>query len=106
MPFSSANWGHFASGAPERIQYAVDKFRGDSRKLLEILDKQLEGKNYIVGDEYTIADIATWPFIESMYARGGAEVLKMSELKNIVSWRNRVGQREAVQRGIKVTPRD
>jgi len=94
--------GHFFRYAPEKIQYAIDRYSTEARRLLAVLDKQLAGCEYIVG-EYSIADIACigWVNAVDSYAH---DMLKMDEFQNVMAWKKRLLERPAVQEGMKVCP--
>lgn len=80
--------------APEKIPFAIDRYHRECRRLFEILDKQLEGKEYLTG-EYSIADIANWSWVH-IYPWSGVEV---DGLDNLKRWLDTVGARPAVERG-------
>jgi len=94
-------FGHFNRAAPEKIPYAIERYSKEARRLYEVLDKQLEGKNFIVGDEYTIADMATLPWIKSLH-KFAAEVLQLDQFKNVDAWMTRCSARPATEKGLKV----
>lgn len=79
-----------------RDEFAIKRYVEESRRLLEVLDKQLEGKTYLVGDEFTIADIATYPWARSYY---WAKV-SVDGLNNLQSWFDRIDARPATQRAL------
>ncbi|KXS16277.1 glutathione S-transferase domain-containing protein [Gonapodya prolifera JEL478] len=93
-------FGHFYKFAPQKIEYAIDRYTVESKRLLGVLDKQLEGHDYVVGNEYTIADIAivTWVDVLTGFYQAG-DHLSVSEFKNVVEWSKRVNARPAVQKG-------
>ncbi|NVJ97813.1 MAG: glutathione S-transferase N-terminal domain-containing protein [Alphaproteobacteria bacterium] len=93
--------GHFFKYAKDKCDhpYPVERYVGEAKRLLGVLDKQLEGKDYLVGDDYSIADIATFPWvncIEEFY--GAAEVVELDNFKNVQAWRERCNARPAVAR--------
>jgi GST-like protein len=85
---------------PEKIPAAIDRYQHEGRRLLGVLDGQLEGRDYLC-DQYSIADIAAWPWAVTHEWSG----IDISGLDNLQSWLERVGQRPAVQRGRKIPPR-
>eukprot|EP01116_Phalansterium_solitarium_P016068 TRINITY_DN363_c0_g3_i2.p1 TRINITY_DN363_c0_g3~~TRINITY_DN363_c0_g3_i2.p1 ORF type:complete len:277 (+),score=86.89 TRINITY_DN363_c0_g3_i2:44-832(+) len=94
-------FGHFTVYAPEKLPYAIERYSKEVRRLLAVLDKQLEGHTFIVGDEYTVADIATWPWVEALqrFYKAG-DVLNLAEFTNVVAWLERCLARPASQRGL------
>jgi len=98
-------FGHFYRYAKDKIDhpYPVERYTNEVRRLLGVLDKRLEGREYLVGDEFTIADIATFPWVnclEEFYEAG--EHLGLDEFKNVRAWQARCNARPAVERGRKV----
>lgn len=81
--------------APEKISYAINRYQHECRRLFEVLDKRLGESSYLAGDEYTIADIATWPWVNG-YAWGG---LSIDGLDNLSAWLDKIAARPAVKRG-------
>jgi GST-like protein len=97
--------GHFVNQAPERVPYAINRFIGESLRIVGVLNKGLEGRDFLAGD-YSIADIATYPW--TLAAWGPFEQLMPDEVKklgNLKAWLDRVGARPAVQRGMAI-PKD
>ena len=89
---------HFRNYAPEKIEYAINRYTKETGRLYGILDKQLAKSKYIAGADYTIADIATWPWIRSWKNQG----VEMSDFPNVKRWFESIEARPAVQRGVKV----
>lgn len=89
--------GHFLHSAPEKIPYAVDRYIDESRRLLAVLDRRLGETRFLAGDDYTIADMATYP-----WARYERAPIPLEEMPNLKRWYDEVGSRPAVQRGMKV----
>ena len=87
----------FVRYAPERIDYAIQRYTEEVKRLYAILDRRLEGREYLC-DEYSIADIATWPWVRIHF---WADV-PIDDLPNLVRWRDRIRERPAVERGIQV----
>lgn len=84
--------------APEKIEYAIRRYQKETRRLYEVLDKRLKDNEFLAGQEYSIADIATYPWIH-VHAWAGIEV---HDLDNLVRWKESVGERPAVKRGMAV----
>jgi GSH-dependent disulfide-bond oxidoreductase len=89
---------HFLGYAPEKIQYAMDRYRNEANRLYGVLDRRLKEKEWIAGDEYSIADIAIMPWLRS-YERQGVD---MDDFPHVRRWFDRVNERPAVQRGLAV----
>jgi GST-like protein len=89
---------HFRIYAPEKIDYAVDRYTNEAKRLYGVMDKQLATNDYIAGREYTIADMAVWPWLRSWQNQG----VNMDDYPNVKAWFEAIGNRPAVQRGITV----
>jgi len=89
---------HFRAYAPEKVEYAINRFSNEARRLYGVMDKQLATNDYIAGREYTIADMAVWPWLRS-YEKQGIDI---GEFPNVKAWFEAIGNRPAVQRGITV----
>jgi len=101
-PYLGGGFGHFYAYAPIKIEYAIDRFAMETKRLLDVLDKHLAKHEYVVGSEYTIADIAIWPWYASLvkgWAYQAAEFLSVHEYRNVLRWADAIGERPAVQRG-------
>ncbi len=101
-PYLGGGFGHFYNYAPIKIEYCIDRFTMEVKRQLDVLDKQLEKNTYIAGDQYTIADIAIWPWygvlvLGSLY--DAAEFIEAHTYKNITKWAKEIAKRPAVQRG-------
>eukprot|EP00899_Mesostigma_viride_P019808 jgi/Mesvir1/27829/Mv07508-RA.1 len=102
-PFLGGGFGHFYKYAPVKIQYAIDRYSMETKRICDVLDKQLEGKTYVCGEEYTIADMAIFPWIRCLeVGYGAAKFLSLHEYKNVQRWLGTVGSRDAVKRGLRV----
>ena len=104
-PYIGGGFGHFYAYAPDKIEYAIDRFTMEAKRQLDVLDRQLANNHYIVGDEYSIADIAIWPWYGALVnnaAYDAAEFLDVASYKNLNRWVKEVGERKAVQRGLMV----
>jgi len=89
---------HFRIYAPEKIDYAINRYTREAGRLYGVLERQLEGRAYVVGDEYTIADMAILPWTRSRRNQG----VEMSAFPNVARWIDRLQARPAVQRGLEV----
>jgi GSH-dependent disulfide-bond oxidoreductase len=104
-PYLGGGFGHFYAYAPIKIEYAIDRFAMETKRLLDVLDRRLAETEYLAGDEYTIADIANWPWYGGMakgLLYGAGEFLSVQEYKNVQRWADAIAKRPAVQRGRKV----
>jgi GST-like protein len=101
-PYLGGGFGHFYAYAPTKNEYAIDRFAMEVKRQLDVLDQRLAKSEYIAGDEYTIADIAIWPWYGAL-ARGllyeAGEFLSVHEYKNVNRWTEQIGKRPAAQRG-------
>ncbi|PXX47190.1 glutathione binding-like protein [Undibacterium pigrum] len=89
---------HFRIYAPEKIEYAVDRYTNETKRIYGVIDKQLEKTTYLAGEEYGIADIATFPWTRSFANQG----VDWAEFPNAKRWFDTISQRSAVQRGVQV----
>jgi GST-like protein len=101
-PYLGGGFGHFYAYAPEKMQYPIDRFAMEVKRQLDVLDRQLAGNEYVAGSQYTIADMAIWPWygglvLGALY--GAAEFLSVQDYKNVQRWAHTVGSRPAVKRG-------
>ena len=101
-PYLGGGFGHFYAYAPVKIEYAIDRFAMEVKRQLDVLDRRLAESRYIAGDEYTIADMAIWPWYGAL-AKGllyeAAEFLSVHEYKNVNRWTDEIAERPAVKRG-------
>lgn len=101
-PFLGGGFGHFYKYAPEPMEYPIDRYAMETKRLLDVLDRRLAETRYLAGDEYTIADIANWPWYGAL-AKGrlydAAEFLQVHEYENLQRWADEIDTRPAVQRG-------
>jgi GST-like protein len=104
-PYLGGGFGHFYAYAPSKIEYAIDRFAMETKRLLDVLDKHLASHEFLAGNAYTIADMATWPWYGGM-ARGllygAGEFLSVHEYAHVLRWAKAIADRPAVQRGIRV----
>jgi GST-like protein len=101
-PFLGGGFGHFYAYAPEKIEYAIDRYAMETKRQLDVLDRRLADNEYVAGSEYTIADMAIWPWYGGMvkgwnYEAG--EFLSVHEYKNLLRWADQLHARPAVKRG-------
>lgn len=104
-PFLGGGFGHFYAYAPEKFEYPINRYSMEVKRQLDVLDKQLANNTYISGDEYTIADMAIWPWYGVLVLGGlysAAEFLDVASYKNVVRWAEAIAERPAVKRGKKV----
>lgn len=101
-PYLGGGFGHFYAYAPSKIEYAIDRFAMEAKRQMDVLDRRLAESRYMAGDEYTIADIAIWPWYGGL-ALGqlydAAEFLQVADYKHVLRWANEIAERPAVQRG-------
>ena len=101
-PYLGGGFGHFYAYAPEKLEYPIDRFAMEVKRQLDVLDRRLADNEYMAGDEYTIADMAIWPWYGAL-AAGAAydagEFLQVHEYENVQRWRKQIGAREPVKRG-------
>lgn len=101
-PYLGGGFGHFYAYAPMKNEYAIDRFAMETKRQLDVLDRQLAEREYIAGDEYTVADIAIWPWYGGL-AKGvlydAGEFLAVHEYKNVNRWADMIAERPAVKRG-------
>src|SRR5882724_8069309 len=101
-PYLGGGFGHFYAYAPTKIEYAIDRFAMEVKRQLDVLDRRLADNAYLAGDDYSIADIAIWPWYGGLakgLLYGAGEFLAVQEYKNVQRWTNAIAQRPAVQRG-------
>jgi len=101
-PYLGGGFGHFYAYAPMKIEYAIDRFAMEVKRQLDVLDRRLAESEYLGGDEYTIADMAVWPWYGGLakgQAYGAGEFLQVQEYKNVQRWTDQIAERPAVKRG-------
>ncbi|MFC5512305.1 glutathione-dependent disulfide-bond oxidoreductase [Massilia jejuensis] len=104
-PLLGGGFGHFYAYAPEKLEYPIDRFAMEVKRQLDVLDRELAGKRYIAGGDYTIADMAIWPWYGALvqgelYEAG--EFLSVHEYQHVRRWADEIAARPAVIRGRKV----
>jgi GST-like protein len=104
-PYLGGGFGHFYAYAPEKIEYAINRFTMEAKRQLDVLEQRLSQSPYLGGDSYTIADIAVWPWYGEL-VRGNlysaAEFLAVDEYPHVQRWAEEIAKRPAVIRGKKV----
>lgn len=101
-PFLGGGFGHFYSYAPEPFEYPIDRYAMEVKRQLDVLDRNLATRTYLAGDDYTIADMATWPWYGQLvrgFLYDAAEFLAVHEYGNVKRWADALWERPAVQRG-------
>ncbi len=101
-PYLGGGFGHFYAYAPEKFEYPINRFAMETKRQLDVLDRELANKTYIAGDDYTIADIAIWPWYGQLVLGrlySAAEFLDVESYKNIMRWAKAIDARPAVKRG-------
>jgi GST-like protein len=104
-PYLGGGFGHFYAYAPTKIEYAIDRFAMEAKRQLDVLNRRLAETRYLAGDQYTVADMAVWPWYGAL-AKGqiyeAGEFLQVHEYMHVVRWADDIAQRPAVQRGRRV----
>jgi len=101
-PYLGGGFGHFYAYAPIKIEYAIDRFAMEIKRELDVLNRRLADNTYLAGDEYSIADIAVWPWYGVLVLGGlysAAEFLQVDSYKHVQRWANDIASRPAVKRG-------
>lgn len=104
-PYLGGGFGHFYAYAPIKIEYCIDRFAMEVKRQLDVLDRQLADNQFIAGDEYTIADMAIWPWYGALAAGlvyNAAEFLDTASYTHVNRWTNELAERPAVKRGRRV----
>lgn len=104
-PFLGGGFGHFYAYAPEKFEYPINRFAMEVKRQLDVLDRQLADHRYVAGDEYSIADMAIWPWyggVATNQVYEAAEFLEAHTYTHVLRWTEEIAQRPAVQRGRKV----
>ena len=101
-PYLGGGFGHFYAYAPTKIEYAIDRFAMETKRQLDVLNRRLAESKYMAGDEYTVADMAIWPWYGGL-AKGllyeSGEFLSVNEYAHVQRWADLIAERPAVQRG-------
>lgn len=101
-PLLGGGFGHFYAYAPVKIEYAIDRYAMEVKRQLDVLDRHLAENEYMAGDEYSIADMAIWPWYGAVVlgvVYNAGEFLSVHEYKNVLSWTKQIGERPAVKHG-------
>ena len=101
-PIWAAAFGHFYAYAPTKIEYAIDRFAMEVKRQLDVLDRRLGESEYLGGADYTIADMAVWPWYGALVkgvVYDAGTFLQVHEYKNVMRWTDQIGARPAVRRG-------
>ncbi len=101
-PYLGGGFGHFYAYAPEKFEYPINRFAMETKRQLDVLDRQLADHPFIAGADYTIADMAIWAWYGQLVLGrqyGAAEFLDVASYKNVVAWAEKIDARPAVQRG-------
>ncbi|MEJ5991641.1 glutathione-dependent disulfide-bond oxidoreductase [Ramlibacter sp. PS3R-8] len=101
-PFLGGGFGHFYAYAPTKIEYAIDRYAMEVKRQLDVLDRRLAETRYVAGDDYTIADMAIWPWYGAMakgQLYGAGEFLQVQEYTHVLRWTNEIAQRPGARRG-------
>lgn len=101
-PYLGGGFGHFYAYAPEKLEYPINRFAMEAKRQMDVLDRRLGESRFLGGDDYTIADIVTWPWygnlvLGKLYSAG--EFLDVGSYKNLLRWAEEIKERPAVQRG-------
>jgi GSH-dependent disulfide-bond oxidoreductase len=101
-PYLGGGFGHFYAYAPTKIEYAIDRFAMETKRQLDVLDRRLASAPYLAGSEYSIADIAVWPWYGALAKSllyGAGEFLDVQQYKHVQRWTDGIAERPAVKRG-------
>ncbi len=101
-PYLGGGFGHFYAYAPEKFEYPINRFAMEAKRQLDVLDKRLANNTYLGGEEYSIADIATWPWYGNLVlgrAYDAAEFLDVESYQHVQRWAKAIDERVAVKRG-------
>ena len=101
-PYLGGGFGHFYAYAPEKFQYPIDRFTMEVKRQMDVLDRALADRPYIAGDEYSIADIAIWPWYGNLVLGrqyNAGTFLDVKSYKNLLAWAEKILDRPTVQRG-------
>jgi GST-like protein len=101
-PYLGGGFGHFYAYAPVKLEYAIDRFAMEVKRQLDVLDRRLADHEFLAGSEYTIADIAVWPWYGGLakgQIYGAGEFLQVQDYKHVLRWTDAIAARPAVQRG-------
>ncbi|WP_323028917.1 glutathione-dependent disulfide-bond oxidoreductase [Castellaniella defragrans] len=101
-PYVGGGFGHFYAYAPVKIEYAINRFAMEAKRQLDVLDQRLAAHEFVAGNDYTIADMAIWPWYGGLVLNqvyGAAEFLSAEDYRHVLRWARAIGERPAVRRG-------
>jgi GSH-dependent disulfide-bond oxidoreductase len=101
-PYLGGGLGHFYAYAPTKIEYAIDRYAMETKRQLDVLDRRLAESEYLAGQDYSIADIAVWPWYGALakgLLYGAGEFLQVQQYANVQRWTDQIAKRTAVKRG-------
>ena len=101
-PYLGGGFGHFYAYAPAKYEYPIDRFSMEVKRQMDVLDRRLAEHRFLAGEDYTVADMAVWPWYGAMakgLLYGAAEFLSVHEYTHVIRWADEIGQRPAVKRG-------
>jgi GST-like protein len=101
-PYLGGGFGHFYAYAPVKIEYAIDRFAMETKRQLDVLDRRLADNEFVAGSEYTIADMAIWPWYGALVQGRlyeAREFLSVQDYRHVLRWADAIGERPAVKRG-------
>ncbi len=101
-PYLGGGFGHFYAYAPEKWEYPINRYAMEVKRQLDVLDRNLKDRRFMCGDDYTVADMAIWPWYAGIYLRNAyeaAEFLDAASYENVVRWAREISERPAVKRG-------
>ena len=101
-PYLGGGFGHFYAYAPTKIEYAIDRFAMEAKRQLDVLDRRLGESAFLAGADYTIADIAVWPWYGGLvkgFLYEAGEFLQVQDYRNVLRWSDKIAERPAAVRG-------
>jgi len=105
-PFLGGGFGHFFAYAPEKFEYPINRYAMEAKRLFDVLDRRLGEAPFLAGDDYSVADIASWPWFGGIALgevyKGAAEFLDTGSYANVMRWARAIADRPAVKRGVRV----
>lgn len=104
-PYLGGGFGHFYAYAPSKMEYPINRFAMETKRQLDVLNRQLADNEYMAGDAYSIADMAIWPWYGGLVMGklyGAAEFLSVHEYEHVLRWANQIAERPAARRGRRV----
>jgi len=101
-PYLGGGFGHFYAYAPKKLKYPIDRFAMETKRQLDVLDRRLADSEFLAGDEYTVADMAVWPWYGALVkgkVYDAAEFLAVHEYEHVIRWTDQIAMRPATERG-------